>query len=373
MRHVDIIVVGAGITGAAIAFGLAERGLKVVVLDGDRGDFRASRANFGLVWVQGKGRGFPAYQTITQASSADWADFSDRTFNASGLRLPLEQKGGLAFCVGEADWNKRKALNDDLIAQQPSNRPGTEMLDRSTLEKLLPGVRLGDDVVGASFGAMDGAVNPLELLSALHVAIKNLGGELHFQTPVTTIIPDKRSFRVQCRGQSFEAEKVVLAAGLATEALATQLDMHLPLRPQRGQVLVTERASPFLPLPASGLRQTAEGTVLIGVTNEDVGLDTSTTAEGAAKMALKATKIIPALKQLHLVRQWAGLRVLSPDGCPIYEQSVKYPGAFAATCHSGITLAAFHAGELADAIFNSQMSARLSAFSPERFNVQKSG
>lgn len=371
MNQADIIVVGAGIAGAAIAFGLAQKGLKVVVLDGEREDFRASRANFGLVWVQGKGRGFPAYQAITQNSSADWADFADRIHDASGMVLPLEQNGGLAFCIGEADWEKRKALNESLISQQPTNKPSTEMLDRTALEKLLPDVRLGEEVVGASFGFRDGAVNPLELLSALHVAIANLGSELHFRSRVTSILPYERGFKVESISQSFEAEKIVLAAGLATTDLAAQLDIHLPLKPQRGQVLVTERTSRFLPLPASGLRQTAEGTVLIGVTNEDVGFDTTTSAEGAAKMAHKAIKIIPALQQVRLVRQWAGLRVLSPDGCPIYAQSEKYPGAFAATCHSGITLAAFHANQLADAIAAGLMSAPLAAFSPERFNVQE--
>lgn len=371
MSQADIIVVGAGIAGAAIAFGLAQKGLRVLVLDGQRGDFRASRANFGLIWVQSKGLGFPAYQTITKKSSADWANFAARIHDASGMKLPLEQNGGLAFCLGEADWEKRKTINDALDAQQPANEQSTEMLDRVALEKLLPAVRLGDEVVGASFGFMDGVVNPLELLSALHVATRNLGGELHFQSPVTSIVPRQHGFKVETAKQSFEAEKLVLAAGLATPALAAHLDMHVPIRPQRGQILVTERAVPFLPLPASGLRQTAEGTVMIGVTNEDVGFDTSTTAEGAAKMARKAIKIVPALEQARLIRQWAGLRVLSPDGGPIYVQSEKYPGAFAATCHSGVTLAAFHANQLCDSIATGQMTAALTAFSPERFSVQK--
>lgn len=369
MSQADIIVVGAGIAGAAIAFGLAQKGLKVVVLDGQRGDFRASRANFGLIWVQSKGRGFPEYQTITQKSAADWADFAAKIHDASGMTPPLEQNGGLAFCLGEADWEKRKAINEALNAQQRANKPGAEMLDRVALEKLMPTVRLGDEVVGASFGFMDGAANPLELLSALHVAIRNLGGELHFQSPVTSIVPRRSGFKVESARQSFEADKIVLAAGLATPALAAQLDMHVPIRPQRGQILVTERVNPFLRFPASGLRQTSEGTVLIGVTNEDVGFDILTTAEGAAKMARKAIKIVPALKQARLVRQWAGLRVLSPDGGPIYAQSKKYPGAFAATCHSGITLAAFHANELCDCIAAGQMTTPLTAFSPERFSV----
>ena len=66
----DIIVIGAGTVGAAIAYGLARRKLRVLVLDGDDGDFRAARANFGLVWLQGKGINMPAYQVLTRSASS---------------------------------------------------------------------------------------------------------------------------------------------------------------------------------------------------------------------------------------------------------------------------------------------------------------
>ena len=64
--RLDVIVIGAGTVGAAIAYGLAAQGSSVLVLDGDDGDFRAARANFGLVWLQGKGIDMPAYQRLTR-------------------------------------------------------------------------------------------------------------------------------------------------------------------------------------------------------------------------------------------------------------------------------------------------------------------
>jgi len=143
----------------------------------------------------------------------------------------------------------------------------------------------------------------------------------------------------------------------------------VPLKPERGQILVTERLDPFMPLPASGLRQTADGTVMIGATNESVGYDLSTTGAAAARLSQKALRIIPALSQARLVRQWAGLRVMTPDGFPVYAQSESHPGAFVAVCHSGVTLAAFHAGEFADAIIAGKLSDDLSPFHQSRFNV----
>ena len=85
------------------------------------------------------------------------------------------------------------------------------------------------------------------------------------------------------------------------------------------------------------------------------------------KIADRNTRIFPALKQASIVRMWAALRVTSPDGFPIYDQSERFPGALAATCHSGVTLAAAHALALAAAILDSQLPAAFSAFASRRF------
>ena len=77
MPDFDAIIIGGGLVGAAVAYGLARRGKKPVVLDEGDVAFRASRGNFGLVWVQSKGFGVPEYQRWTRRSSEDWAAFSN--------------------------------------------------------------------------------------------------------------------------------------------------------------------------------------------------------------------------------------------------------------------------------------------------------
>lgn len=369
LKTAEIIVVGAGVVGAAVAFGLARKGHKVAVLDGACGDFRASHANFGLIWVQGKGDGFPAYQDITQKSAKIWAEFAGQLQDITHLPMTVEQKGGLVFCLGENEWDARAAKNDRLTAQQPDREPDAVLLDHAELSQLLPDVQLGPEVLGASFGRTDGHVNPFELLSCLHAAILRLGGSVHFETPALSIRPTVMGFEVETKNETFAGAKLVLAAGLSTPELAAQIGMNVPLKPQRGQILVTERMHQFLPLPASGLRQTGEGTVTIGATQEDVGFDNSTTVMAAAKLASRAARIIPALEHAIIVRQWSGLRIKSPDSAPIYAQSAQYPGAFVASCHSGVTLAAYHADTLADAVSTGEFNASLSAFVPERFDV----
>ncbi|WNJ93415.1 FAD-binding oxidoreductase [Bosea sp. 685] len=365
----DIIVIGGGTVGAAIAYGLAKQRQQVLLLDGDDGDFRAARANFGLVWLQGKGLGMPAYQVLTRDSIALWRGFTNEIEAETKIDLAYEQNGGLAFCLGEEGFEKRRHDLMRLHNQRGERAPDWAMLDRSALERLLPKVALGPNVTGASFGRHDGHANPLRLLAALHEALLRHGGGIRHRARVERIEPVGRDFRLILDGETLVAPRIVIAAGLGSPALARQVGLVVPLRPERGQVLVTERLEPFLPLPASGLRQTGEGTVMIGATKDNPGFDVSTTAEAAAGLSRKTIEIVPALAQVRLVRQWAGLRIMTPDGHPIYAQSQSHPGAFVALCHSGVTLAAFHAETLAGAIAAGGLPENLSPFHQRRFDV----
>lgn len=367
----DTIIIGAGTVGAAIAYGLALRGVRVLVLDGDDGDYRAARANFGLVWLQGKGHNMPAYQEWTRRSVDLWPDFNAELSGLTGADLQYEKNGGIAFCLGEDEFIKRRQHLQALDRQRGDNMPGFEMLDRADLEKLFPRVRFGAEVSGASYGLRDGHANPLNLLAALHSGIARLGGVLHNHCRVENISPGSQGFTIETKQARYSAPRLVIAAGLGSVRLAEQVDLHIPLRPQRGQVLVTERTEPLLPLPASGLRQTRDGTIMIGATQEEVGFDTSTTGTAAAHLSRKTVRLIPALANLTLVRQWAGLRVMTPDSYPIYAQSPTYPGAFVTLCHSGVTLASIHATILAEAIVAGELPSALDPFHHRRFHVPK--
>jgi glycine/D-amino acid oxidase-like deaminating enzyme len=365
----DIVVIGGGTVGAAVAYGLAKRHQKVLLLDGDDGDFRAARANFGLVWLQGKGLGMSAYQALTRDSIAVWRGFSGELESETEIALCYEQNGGLAFCLGEQAFEKRRLDLMRLHNQRGEGEPDWEMLDRPALERLLPKIALGPDVTGASFGRRDGHANPLRLLAALHGALVRHGGGIRHRSRVERIEPSGRDFRLILDGETLVAPRIVIAAGLGSPALARQVGLEVPVQPERGQVLVTERLAPFLPLPASGLRQTAEGTVMIGATKDGSDFDDSTTAEAASSLSHKTIRIVPALASVRLVRQWAGLRIMTPDGYPIYAQSQSHPGAFVAVCHSGVTLAAFHAEAFAEAIALGALPDTLSPFHQRRFDV----
>ncbi len=368
----DVIVVGAGMVGAAIGYGLAGTDRRVLMLDGADTDYRAAKVNFGLVWVQGKGFGHPEYQRLSLEAVHAWPEFAAQLEAESDMALAYERNGGLTFCLSDEEWSVRAERLDAWHAEVPEVAPSTHMLERSELMRRIPTMKLGKDVVGASFGDFDGQVNPLRLLAALQKAYLRRGGQLLTNHAVTSIetLPGG-GFEAVAGNYRARAERIVVASGLGSSKLGPMVGLDVPLQPQRGQIMVTERLETLFPIPASGLRQTAEGTVMIGVTQEDVGYNVATTSEGAVRMLRRTLRIVPDLARAKLVRQWAGLRVMTPDGLPVYARSVSHPGAEIATCHSAVTLASIHAGLYARTLADRELPASLDIFHHRRFDVSK--
>src|SRR6185295_12190831 len=108
-RTCDAIVIGGGIVGCSVAFGLAKTGLSVIVLDEGDVAFRTSRGSFGLVWVQSKGIGVPEYQRWSRDSSGAWIDFAAELLDRSGVDTGHRRPGGVAICLSETEWQMRVA------------------------------------------------------------------------------------------------------------------------------------------------------------------------------------------------------------------------------------------------------------------------
>lgn len=368
----DVIVAGAGMVGAAAAYGLAAQGSRVLLLDGADTDYRAAKANFGLVWLQGKGHGYPAYQRLSREAVQAWPEFARRLQEDSGIALDYDCQGGLHFCLSDDELASRAQRIGNWHRQAPEAPACTQILDRDELRRRFPSLRLGEAVAGASFGEQDGHVNPLRLLAALQTAFLRRGGQLRSRHAVSAIagLPGG-GVEVTAGALRARAPRLLIAAGLGSAALGAMAGLEVPLRPQRGQILVTERLAPLLPVPASGMRQTGEGTVMVGLTQEEVGYDLGTTSAAAARMSRNALRILPGLAGARLVRHWSCLRVMTPDGAPVYADSPTHDGVSIALCHSGVTLASFHAGPYARALAGGAPLDSLDAFHHERFNVQK--
>jgi hydrogen cyanide synthase HcnC len=363
----DFAVIGGGLVGAAIAWGLARRGRSVAMLDEGDIAFRASRGNFALIWVQSKGGGMSQYALWTRQSSDAWPQLAEALRNETGLDVCLQQPGGFHLLLSQQEVeNRANALKR--LHNQPGMVPFEyHMLDRAQTKKMLP--EIGPDVVGASFCPLDGHVNALRLLRALHVGFHRNGGRYFPDCGVERIEPRSGEFALR-GGVDISAHKIVLAGGLGNAPLAPMVGLNAPVRPQRGQIIVTEKVAPFMNYVVHTIRQTDEGSVMISDSVEEAGFDVSVGSGVLAVMADRAVRMFPHLAKLNVVRCWAALRVMPQDGYPIYDQSKVWPGAFMATCHSGVTLAAAHAILLPPCIDGGDLpNESLAAFSTRRFDV----
>jgi octopine oxidase subunit B len=363
----DYAIVGGGVVGLSVAYGLARLDKRVIVIDeGDLG-LKASRGNFGLVWTQSKGLDAPHYHLWSCRSAELWSDHADELTDGTADDLGLKQEGGYDVHLSDETLSAMVERHVELRDQLGGAHP-FEIMGHNALRQEEP--HIGPKVAGAIFSPKDGHVNPLRLLRAL--AERNIaqGSTLitgHRVDAITAL--SGGGYRVTSGNRSWEAAKVILAAGLGSVALARPLGFRAELRPQRGQVLITEKCAPLLRRPAGAIRQVDEGGIQIGSSQEEVGFDDRTTTAVAAAMAARAIAVLPALGDVRILRHWAALRVMSPDGKPVYQRSPTHPGAYLVTCHSGITLSAAHARLLPLWLEDHPDAPHLEAFSEQRFTL----
>ncbi|MEX3010778.1 NAD(P)/FAD-dependent oxidoreductase [Hoeflea sp. TYP-13] len=364
----EFAIIGGGVVGLSVAYGLRKLGKQVTVFDEGDTAFRASRGNFGLVWVQSKGLNQPAYARWTRRSAAAWRDFSDELSRQTGEDLKLVQNGGYIFHLDEEELDAERKKYEQLKTELGGDYP-FEVMGANALKREEP--HIGPKVAGALFCAEDGHVNPLGLLRSLADAGRKSGVVFHVNSKVTEITPAVGGFDIRVgSSRAYFAEKVVLTAGLGAMQLGPSLGFRTPIRPQQGQVLITEKMPKLLNRPSVEIRQVDEGGIQIGATKAEIGLEDGETLQETAKLARHAIDILPALAKAKLVRSWAALRIMSPDGLPIYQRSGSCPGAYFITCHSGITLAAAHSEFLPKWITGEADAPDLSVFGEERFDVQ---
>lgn len=221
----DVLVIGGGLVGTAVAYGLAREGARVTVLDEDDGGFRASRGNFGLVWIQGKGHDRTPYASWSHSSAVRWPQLAASLLEDSGVDVALRQPGGFHLCFSDdelAERRTRLATLQAALGDYPF-----ELLDHRELRERLPGI--GPAVVGASYTPMDGHVNPLKLLRALHASMQHRGVRLVSGARVRQVRAEGGGFVADSAAGTFGAGRLVLAAGLGNRTLAPQVGLHAPV------------------------------------------------------------------------------------------------------------------------------------------------
>lgn len=226
----DIIIVGGGISGAALAYGLSGKGRKVTVLDAPTDTNKASRTNVGLIWCQSKFLHLPEYAKWGFVSSRLYPALTKELEEISGHAIPVNYTGGIIPVLSEEDYQKRGDYIEKL--REALGEYKGNMIDRAELEKKLPKIGWGPEVCGAAWCEEDGVVDPLSLLRAFRAALPRVGVDYR-QTLVFDVQPHAGGYRVTTKEGTFDCQKLVLAAGLSNRRFV-QFAMPTPAR-LRGQ------------------------------------------------------------------------------------------------------------------------------------------
>lgn len=373
-RPADVIVVGAGIVGCAIAYELARRGASVRVVEERTAGMGATQASAGMLAPYVEGGTSPEFLELLVRSLGLFDDFIARVQSDSQLAIPYRRTGSLQVAVTPAEVRELENAAARLAAQGV----GASLLDAQTARAEEP--HLSRHVIGALVVPLHGFVAAGALTRALAAAASRYGVQMIEGSRVRRIasaggnLDDLGNVIVETDRGLLRGSAVVLAAGSWSGQIEIAgLTHRVPVRPIRGQLVRLSWNGPALRRVLWSDRCYVvpwdDGTLLVGATMEDVGFDERTTAEGVRGLIEAACELIPEAGAAGFLGARAGLRPASTDMRPIIGASRVVQNLMYATAHhrNGVLLAPLTAVLVADAMLDDRLDPALETVSPQRF------
>lgn len=354
----DVVVIGGGIIGAAIAYYTAKLGMDVLVVErGEIAGGTSSRCDGNILAID-KDPGFDSQMSLkSQELVAEWAHDLDEEFE---YRAP----GSILVCESEEEMEAAEKW----VARQKAAGLPFRMLDRNDLRDEWP--FMADDLPGGLECATDSTVNPVLLTYSLAGTAQRLGARFLTRTEVTGIRLDTNGSieGVVTSSGSIKTKKVINAAGIWAKHIGQMVGIDIPIEPRKGHILVSSRTQNigkrkvmefgYLISKFGGTRKVDEETAkygvalvfeptasqnfLIGSSREFVGHDLRINQHVISLIAKRSIRFFPVIKDIPMLRSYAGLRPWTPDHLPIVSEVNEIPGLYIAAGHEGdgISLAA---------------------------------
>ncbi len=388
MNKFDVIVIGGGIMGNSVAWQLAKRGKSVLVLE--KGDVACGAA--------GATDGVVGYHTKKPGPQLDLAVQSIAMFDtlSDELGFDIEYKKNAGGMQPVEDKEQYDMLCD-MVKEQRKSGVDIRMISADEACRIEP--MLAKDIAGALYSPTGAKVNPISLTMAFCKAAKKLGVNVLTCTAVVGfIIEEKHIVGVRTNKGEFFADDFIITAGAWSAEVATLAGIDIPIQPRKGQLAVTEPLAHFmtatvqcaryniikfrpesikdsavLRLGASlSIEQLKDGALIIGGTREFADYDGDNTFEAVSVMVERAVRFFPHLKDVSIVRFFAGFRPFTPDGLPLLGRLNRYDNLFIAAGHEGdgIALAPITGRLLSEIICDGESSYNIDDFDPNRFTIQ---
>lgn len=376
----DVLVIGAGVLGACLAYYLSKAGQDVTVVDRDDINLQASGANAGSLHVQllsfdfgakAQEGGGPAAATLPlgpmsvrlwQEIEADCAE--DLEIKITGGLMVADSEAGMRFIEAKAALERSHGID-------------AQVIDGSELRRLSPA--LSEQLLGAELCPMEGKINPLRATYAVASRAQQQGARFLRGCNVSDIERrpgDGGGFVVHTSRGTLHAGRVVNASGAWSSTVGHMLGVKIPVKGAPLQMIVTEPAPPLVNHLIAhadrhlSLKQAATGGLIIGggwtaAFHEGMRLNRAERAsiEGGLWVA---RQVLPAVSGLHMVRCWAGMNV-NIDGAPIIGEVPGLPGFYNAVTSNGYTLAPVTASLVADLIVRGRTDIDITPFRIDRF------
>src|SRR2546421_1293477 len=368
----DVVIIGGGIIGCAIAYHLCKLGVEVTVVDAGEIGAEASSAAAGLLAPLGSLAGPGPLADLLLASCSMFPALVPELEEASGVSLAYERSGSLRVARNPKNVaNLRKRMK----AWQPL---GLEMQWLTGDEARQREPLLAPDTTAAIYAPEESQIKAPQVVKAFAQAAAKLGAKLWPHNKVIGMeFRQNKVTKIRfARGEEIVCRHVIVATGAWTGDLEAMLDISLPVAPQRGQILSLKQPVPSLPSlrhiifgEAIYLAPKNDGTIVVGATKEDVGFEKQLTASGVAWLLTTAERLLPGLAGATIDQMWSGLRPKTPDYLPILGKAPNWQNVTLAAGHGsiGIALSAITGWSIAELVTTGNGPEMLVPFSVERF------
>ncbi|MET9018565.1 FAD-dependent oxidoreductase [Actinopolymorpha sp. NPDC004070] len=381
----DVVIVGAGVVGAACAYYAARAGLDVVVVDAGTIAGGTTGSGEGNLLVSDKEPGPELDLALT--SLRLWHELAEDLAPAD---VEYDPKGGVVV----AETPDGLVALTKLADAQRSRGVLAEQVDGAGLAELEP--HLAPGLAGGVHYPQDAQVQPMLAAACLLRRAREHAARVHTGVRVTGIDQgaDGRVTGIVTTAGRLAAGAVVNAAGTWSGEVASLAGVPLPIQPRRGFILVTEPLPPLIrhkvydadyvanvASSSAGLETstvvegTRGGTILIGASRERVGFDRALSVPVLSRLAAQAMRLFPFLDRVSVIRAYRGFRPYLPDHLPVIGPDPRVEGLFHACGHegAGVGLAPVTGSLVAAALTGTEPAVGLGPFRADRFDAVPPG